>query len=156
MRAYFTQRVAFGSYRTLAYLGYSVATAWDWPMEGEPESLNHVKGMLGLTCAAIEQVTIDNAQWTLAQHYMCMPEPSWAYISRSTTGQPKTPFTELADARWSAALMGYLGDVLKNQRKTPGSGGACRVSVGSWLLAVPGWGIGPLGAHKRGKQNSTN
>ena len=121
MRAYMTQRVAFGSYRTLAYLGFSIATAWDWLMEGDAESLDHVKALLGLTCAAIEQVTIDGGAWTLAQHHMCLPEPPWAYISRSTTGQPRVPFTELADARWSAALMGYLRDVesLKTQRKAP-------------------------------------
>ncbi len=68
MRAYFTQSVAFGSYRTLVYLGYSVATAWDWLMEGEPEALDNVKALLELTCAAIEQVTIDGGSWTLAQH----------------------------------------------------------------------------------------
>ena len=121
MRSYFTQKVAFGSYRTLAYLAYSVATACDWLMDGDENTVDHVKALLGLTCAAIEQVTLDSGQWTLAQHFMCLPEPPWAYISRGATGIPKVPFTELADPRWSAALMGYLRDVesLKNQRKAP-------------------------------------
>ena len=120
MRACFALRVVFGPYKTLAYLGFSIATAWDWLMEGEEGSLDHVKALLGLTCAAIEQVTLDSGSWTLAHQFTCLPEPPWGYISRSATGQPRTPFTELADARWSAAIMGYLKDVdsLKAQRRT--------------------------------------
>jgi len=122
MRSHFTQRVAFGSYKTLAHLGFSIATAWDWLMAGEDGSLDHVKALLGLTCAAIEQVTLDSGNWTLAQQYMCLPEPPWGYISRSASGQPRTLFTELADPRWSAAITGYLKDVdpLKAQRRPGG------------------------------------
>jgi hypothetical protein len=124
MRAYFTQRVAFGSYKTLAYMGFAVATAWDWLMEGDPSAVEHVKALLGLTCAAVEQVTLDAGNWTMAAQFMCLPEPPWAYISRSAVGFQRAPFSELADPRWSAAIMGYLKDVeaLRGQRRATGGG----------------------------------
>ncbi len=125
MWAYFAQKVSFGSYKTLAYLGFATATAWDWLMAGEEGAVDHVKALLGLMCAAIEQVTLDNGNWMLAAQYMCLPEPPWAYITRSSVGLKRVPFTELADPRWSAAIMGYLKDVeaLRGQRKVPGGGG---------------------------------
>jgi hypothetical protein len=77
-------------------------------MEGGENLLDRVKALPGLTCAAIEQVTIDSGIWALAQQYACPPELPWAYASRSAAGQPRTPFTELADPRWSTAIVGYL------------------------------------------------
>jgi len=124
MREYFTQKVAFGNYKTLAYVGFAAATAWDWMTEGGEESKEHVHALLGLLCCAVEQVTIDNGSWTMASQYLCLPEPPWAYISRAQHINTRGPFTELADPRWSAALMGYMRDVdaLRSQRKTPHAG----------------------------------
>jgi hypothetical protein len=89
-------------------------------MTGEESSLEHVKALLGLTCAAIEQVTLDSGSWTMAHQFMCLPEPPLGYISRAPTGQPWILFTDLADPRWSAAIMGYLKDVdsQRAQRRT--------------------------------------
>ncbi len=59
--------------RLLAYLGFSTATAWGWLMEGEACALGHSKALLGLTCAAIEQVVIDSRIWALVQQHAVGP-----------------------------------------------------------------------------------
>ena len=120
MRAYFKQETCFGNYKTLTYLGFAVATAFDWLSAGD-QNLDHVKGLLALTCAAVDQVALDGGSWTLASQMLCLPEPPWNYVSRSHPNPNQTPFTPLADPKWVAAIMGYLKDVdaLKSQRRMP-------------------------------------
>lgn len=122
MRAYLTQETPFGSYKTLTYLGFVLAQAFDWLMEGE-DNLDRVKCLLALSCAAVDQVAIDGGSWTLASHLLCLPEPPWVYTTRNTPQYSQSPFSKLADPRWTAAIMGYLKDVdaLKSQRRPPGS-----------------------------------
>ena len=121
MRGYFQQETCFGSYKTLTYLGFAVATAFDWLIAGE-QNLDRVKGLLALTCCAIDQVALDGGSWTLAsQMLICLPEPPWNYVSRNQPGANANPFTRLADPKWTAAIMGYLKDTeaLKSQRRQP-------------------------------------
>ena len=121
MRGYFQQETCFGSYKTLTYLGFAVATAFDWLIAGE-QNLDRVKGLLALTCCAIDQVALDGGSWTLAsQMLICLPEPPWNYVSRNQPGSNANPFTRLADPKWTAAIMGYLKDTeaLKSQRRQP-------------------------------------
>ena len=103
MRSYFTQRVAFGSYKTLAYLGFSIATAWDWLMEGEENSLDHVKALLGLTCAAIEQVTLDSGSWTFATSSLACRSPRGA---TSAAPLPASPGRRSPSSRTRGGALG--------------------------------------------------
>lgn len=77
------------------------------------------KALLSLVCCAVDQVCLDGGNWTLASQYRCLPEPPWNFISRTVPVTQRSPFTELADPPWSAALLGYLRDVdaFRNQRK---------------------------------------
>jgi hypothetical protein len=110
MRTFFSRETAFGQYKTLAYLGWVLATAFDWMMAGDAYK-DKVKCLLGLACAAVDQVCIDGGSWHLAWHLLCLPEPPWAYISRSYPAGGHPPFTKLADPKWTAAILGYLKDV---------------------------------------------
>jgi hypothetical protein len=121
MRAYFTQETCFGNYRTLTYLGFAIATAFDWLAAGE-QNLDRVKGLLALICCAVDQVALDNGSWTLAAHLLvCLPDPLWNYIQRNNPATNTNPFTRLADPTWTAAILGFLkdADVINAQRRQP-------------------------------------
>ena len=117
MRAYMTQETPFGFYKTLTYLGFVLAQAFDWLMEGEG-NLDRVKCLLALACAAVDQVALDGGSWVLASHLLNLPEPPWAYTSRNTPQHSQSPFSKLVDPRWTVAIMGYIKDLeaLRTQR----------------------------------------
>ena len=107
MRAYMAQETPFGSYKTLTYLGFVLAQAFDWLMEGEG-NLDRVKCLLALACAAVDQVALDGGSWVLASHLLNLPEPPRAYTSRNTLQHSQSPFSKLVDPRWTEAIMGYV------------------------------------------------
>ena len=117
MRAYMTQETPFGFYKTLTYLGFVLAQAFDWLMEGEG-NLDKVKCLLSLACAAVDQVALDGGSWVLASHLLNLPEPPWAYTSQNTPQHSQSPFSKLVDPRWTAAIKGYIKDLeaLRSQR----------------------------------------
>lgn len=41
--SFLPQRTAFGSYKTLAYLPFVVAAAWNWLIEGQEGAVDHAK-----------------------------------------------------------------------------------------------------------------
>ena len=118
MRAYFTQETPFSNYKTLTYVSFAVATALDWLASGAQDSVDHVKCLLSLLCVALDQVAIDGGAWLLGSLFLNLPEPPWALLGNRAP-DVNTPFSKLADPRWTAALMGYLKDVdvLRTTRK---------------------------------------
>ena len=83
--------------------------------------------LLGL--AAAEQTTLDEGRWNIAFLFTHLPEPPWALLG-SRQPDPGTPFSKLADPRWTAALMGYMKDVeaLRAQRQQLARGRGGRVA----------------------------
>eukprot|EP00971_Amphidinium_carterae_P202182 4011649-Amphidinium_carterae.1 len=123
MRAYYTQVTPFGNSKTLAHVAFAVATLFDLLSSGREQDIQHALGLTALLCAAIDQVAIDGGSWVVASQLLCLPEPPWSHIQRKSDATH--PFTPLADARWIAAILGYLKDVeaVKSHRKQWGKTG---------------------------------
>ena len=144
-RAYLMHEVPFGSFRTLGFLGWGIATAWDHLRDGRiPEA----RAVLSLLLVAIEQVALDEGKWSLAWLLTHLPEPPWATMSRRPEAGALRPFARLADARWIAAAMGYMRDIerLQTARKGPAEAPIKGVAKGKGR----GTGVGGAGAAAEG------
>lgn len=108
MRSYFQHEVGFGTYRTLGYTGWGLATRFDLLLE---QDVSRCQALLGLLCIGIEQVTLDGGKWPMAWLLTMQPEPPWAAMSRQPVADPLRPFSRLADPRWTTACAAYIRDV---------------------------------------------
>ena len=95
MRGYMTQETPFGDFKTLAYLGFAAATAWDWLSSDHPDAREHALCLLSLLCVTVDQVAVDGGSWTMAKHFLVIPEPPWAHISRKASPH-QGPFSRLS------------------------------------------------------------
>ena len=98
----------FGPQRTLGYLGWGVATAWDALHTGDVEG---ALGTLSLLLVAVEQAALDDGAWSLAWLLSLLPDPPWATMLRRPDAHALRPYAKLADTRWVSASLSFLRDV---------------------------------------------
>ena len=108
-REYLADEVPFGSARTLAFLGFGLATVFDQMRLGLWEQAEDSVARL---LVATEQAALDNSSWQLAWLMTHFPEPPW---SRLAANRPRPDsvrkFGQLADPAWVAAAIAYTKDV---------------------------------------------
>lgn len=105
-RGYVQHEMAFGTFKTLGYLAWGIATAWDHLQAG---SSSEAYAVLSMLLVAIEQVTLDDGRWTVGWVLTLLPEPPWGTMARKA--DTARPFGRLADPRWTAVAMAYLKDL---------------------------------------------
>ena len=112
-RAFVMHEIPFGTYKTLGYLAWGIAGAWDHLQAGNPQA---AQALLSLLLVAVEQVALDDGRWQLGWLLTHQPEPPWASMARRPSEGAIRPFAKLADARWVAAAMAYIKDVDRLQQ----------------------------------------
>ena len=94
--------------RTLGYVAWAVATAWDELQAGQVEAAHCTLSML---LVAVEQAALDEGSWGLAWILSLLPDPPWATMLRRPDSHALRPYAKLADTKWVAAAISYLRDV---------------------------------------------
>ena len=117
-REFLMEEVPFGGAKTLAYMSFAAAAAFDLMPDGRWEEAEDAVAKL---LVAAEQAAHDNSTFTLAWPLTHLPEPPWHRLQRG--GRPEDrPFGRLADPVWVAAAIAYMRDVaaLQELRKKQG------------------------------------
>ena len=97
-----------GPMRTLGYLTWGVATAWDELHNDQPEKALCTLSLLLVAC---EQAALDEGSWPLAWLLSLLPAPPWASMLRRADTHALRPYAKLADTRWVSASLSFLRDV---------------------------------------------
>ena len=97
-----------GPMRTLGYLTWGVATAWDELYAGQTE---RALCTLSLMLVACEQAALDEGAWSLAWLLSLQPDPPWSTMLRRADSHALRPYAKLADTRWVSASLSFLRDV---------------------------------------------
>ena len=118
-RAYLAFSIPFGSARTLGYLGWGLATAWDELSADRPAA---ALATLSLLLVALEQAALDESNWGLAWLLSLLPEPPWTSMSRRPDHQALRPYSKLADTRWVSSAVSSTRDVERIRAARKGSG----------------------------------
>ena len=95
-RAFVMHEIPFGSFKTLGYLGWGIATAWD---HLRAQRAADALAVLSLLLVAVEQVALDEGRWHSGCLLTHLPEPPWATMARRPEAGALRPFSRLADAR---------------------------------------------------------
>ena len=115
-RAYVAYSIPFGGARTLGYLAWGLAHAWDELHAGRRDD---ALATLSLLLVSVEQAALDESSWGLAWFLTLLPEPPWPTMSRRPDANALRPYSKLADTRWVAAGLAFMRDVdrIKAARK---------------------------------------
>lgn len=107
-RAYVAFSVPFGTARTLGYLTWGLATAWDELQAGSTEA---ALSTLSLLLVGAEQAALDESSWGLAWLLTLLPEPPWTSMARRPDLQALRPYSKLASTQWVSAALSFTRDV---------------------------------------------
>ena len=106
-----------GNAKTLTYMSYGVATAFDQMREGK---WLEAEDTLAKLLVASEQAAIDASDFLLAWLLTFLPEPPWARM-RAQSSNETQGFAHLSDPAWVAASIAYMKDIaaLQELRRRP-------------------------------------
>ena len=122
-REFFAEEVDMGNMRTLAFLTFGVATAFDQMQAGE---WVEAEDTLARLLVGSEQCSLDDSKWQLAWLLTHLPDPPWHRIAGRKHREQTKPFAKLSDPAWVAAAIAYTKDVAALQelhKKTSKGGG---------------------------------
>ena len=111
-----------GPMRTLGYLSWGIAAAWDELYTGHTEKALCTLSLLLVAC---EQAALDEGAWSLAWLLSLLPDPPWSSMLRRADAHALRPYSKLADTRWVSASLSFLRDVerIKAARRDTKPGG---------------------------------
>ena len=106
---FFAHECPLGNAKTLTYMLFGVAQAFDEAGEG---MWLQAEDTLAKVLVAGEQAAIDNSSWQTAWLLSHLPEPPWNHVQQNRPrNDAMRPFAKLSDPTWTAAAIAYSKDV---------------------------------------------
>lgn len=128
-RAFVQHEVPFGSFKTLGYMAWGIACAWDAFNQGLSE---RAMGVLSLLLVGCEQTALDEGRWPVGWLMTLLPEPPWGSMGKRPMEGSLRPFSKIADPRWVAAAVSYVRDVDRLQAAKRSFATPARGSEDGW------------------------